>query len=196
MVRAYFNESAARWDEASSETDGAKLATMASRLAIAPGALVLDVGAGTGRFLPFLLKSVGAGGRVVALDFAEEMLQQARRKDLGGDISYVCADVGSIPLRDGVFDAVVCYSSLPHFPDKPRALAEMGRVLKPGGRLYVCHTSGRESINGIHRRIPAVAGDLLPDECEMRRLLEAAGFVDVTVDDGGESYLASASKPG
>ena len=194
MIRAYFNQKAASWDGTSSERDTTKLERMAKRLDIKPGSTVLDVGTGTGAFIPFLLSEIGKGGRIVALDFAEKMLRRARAKGFNGNIDYLCADVTNIPLGNEIFDIIVCYSSFPHFQDKARALAEMKRVIKRGGRLLICHTSSRASINEIHRQIPAVENDIIPDEGEMQIILSTAGFIEIKIDDG-ESYLASARKP-
>ncbi|MBA7483519.1 Ubiquinone/menaquinone biosynthesis C-methyltransferase UbiE [subsurface metagenome] len=194
MIRAYFNQKAASWDETSSERDTTKLARMAKRLDIKPGSIVLDVGTGTGVFIPFLLREIGKGGRIIALDFAEKMLRRARAKGFNGNIDYLCADVTNIPLGDEIFDIIVCYSSFPHFPDKSGALAEMSRVIKRGGRLLICHTSSRASINEIHRQIPVVESDIIPDEGEMRIILLRAGFIEIKINDS-ESYLASARKP-
>jgi len=194
MIRAYFNQKAASWDETSSERDTTKLERMAKRLDIKPGSIVLDVGTGTGVFIPFLLREIGEGGRIIVLDFAEKMLRRARAKGLNGNIDYLCADVTSIPLGNEIFDIIVCYSSFPHFQDKSRALAEMKRVIKGGGRLLICHTSSRASINAIHRQIPAVENDIIPDEGEMQIILLRAGFIEIKINDS-ESYLASARKP-
>ena len=193
MIRAYFNQKAAIWDETVAEKDTAKLDRMAKRLKIKPGSIVLDVGTGTGVFIPFLLREIGRGGRIVALDIAERMLGRAQAKGFNGNIDYLCADVTNIPLRNEIFDIIVCYSSFPHFQDKSRALAEMSRVIKRGGGLLICHTSSRDKINEIHRQIPAVENDILPDEGEMQSLLSSTGFVDIKIDDS-ESYLASARK--
>ncbi|GAI08435.1 unnamed protein product, partial [marine sediment metagenome] len=84
MIKAYFNQRAARWDETSSERDMTKLKRMAKRLDIKPGSIVLDVGTGTGVFSPFLLSGIGEGGRIIALDFAEKMLGRARAKGFNG----------------------------------------------------------------------------------------------------------------
>ncbi len=194
MIRAHFNQKAARWDETSSERDVTRLERMAKRLDIKPGSIVLDVGTGTGVFSPFLLREIGEGGRIIALDFAEKMLGRARAKGFNGNIDYLCADVINIPLGNEIFDIIVCYSSFPHFQDKSRALAEMKRVIKSGGRLLICHTSTRASINEIHRQIPAVENDIIPDEVEMQEMLSMAGFIEIKIDDS-ESYLASARKP-
>ena len=195
MLRAYFNERAVIWDETVSEKDTTKLERMAKRLNIRPGSTVLDVGTGTGVFIPYLLGRIGKNGQIVALDIAEEMLKKARAKGFNGNIDYLQADVTDIPLRDKIFDVIVCHSSFPHFQDKPRALAEMNRVIKSGGRLLICHTSSRASINEIHRQIPTVKNDTIPDKDEMQLLLSAAGFTEIEVYDNSDSYLASARKP-
>jgi len=195
VIKAYFNQRAASWDETVAERDTSKLEQMAKRLNIKPGSTLLDVGTGTGVFLPFLLSKIGSGGHIVALDFAEEMLKKAMAKGFNGNIDYLCADITNIPLDDEIFDTVVCYSSFPHLQDKSRALAEINRAIKSGGKLFICHTSSRATINQIHRNIPAVQNDTIPDEDEVQMLLSMAGFTEISIDDTSESYLASARKP-
>jgi len=196
MSRTYFNQRAVIWDESVSERDTTKLERMVKRLNIAPGSAVLDVGAGTGVFIPFLLSEVGRDGRIVALDFAKEMLRRASAKGFNGNIEFLCADVTNVPLADEIFDVVVCYSSFPHFQDKHAALAEMNRVIKCGGKLLICHTASRTKINGIHGQIPALANDVVPEDAEMLMMLSEAGFSDIEIKDDRESYLCSARKPG
>lgn len=195
MIKEYFNQRAAIWDEEVSEKDVTKLERMARRLDIKSGSIVLDVGTGTGVFLPFLLSRVGDSGQIVAIDFAEEMLKIARAKRFNGNVCYLCADVGDIPRDNETFDSVVCYSSFPHFQDKLRALAEIFRVTRSGGRLFICHTSNRDEINEIHRQIPVVQNDIIPDADEMHGLLSVAGFIDIKIEDDEESYFSSARKP-
>ena len=195
MIRTYFNQRATVWDETAAENDEAKLRLMAERLNVRPGASVLDVGTGTGVFTPFLLTKVGSNGQIVALDVAEEMLRRARAKGFNGVVAYLNADVVNIPLPDESFDAVVCYSSFPHFQDKPKALGEIYRVTKRGGNLFICHTSSRDNINEIHSSIPEVENDLIPDADEMQIMLAKTGFVDIRIEDYRENYLCCARKP-
>ena len=195
MIRAYFNQKAAAWDETIAEKDTTKLKSMADRLNLKPGSTVLDVGTGTGVFLPFILEKIGSNSRIVALDVADEMLLRAKAKGFNGNICYLCADIMDIPLDGAIFDAVVCYSSFPHFRDKPKAFAEMYRVLKSGGRLSICHTSSRAQINEVHHHIIVVQNDTIPEKDEMLSLLSQAGFTEIQIEDEGESYLASAVKP-
>ncbi len=195
MIRTYFNQRAAIWDEAVAEKDITKLEQMAQRLDIEPGSTVLDVGTGTGVFVPFILGRIGENGRLVCLDFAQEMLKRARGKGFKRNVDYVCADIANSSLNEETFDAVVCYSSFPHFQNKSKALSEMYCVLKKGGGLFICHTSSRATINGIHRQIPEVHNDLIPGEDEMHQMLSEAGFTDINIWDNSDSYLASARKP-
>jgi len=195
MLREYFNSRAEIWDENIAEKDTNKLTQMAERIELKPESVVLDVGTGTGVFLPYLLKNIGENGKIVALDLAEEMLAKARAKYPGEHVEFLHADIMEIPIYDEMFDSVVCYSSFPHFRDKHKALTEMKRVMKFGGRMYICHTSSRDHINGIHATLPGMENDLLPAPDDMRILIANAGFTFVTIEEDSESYLAVGEKP-
>lgn len=195
MSKEFFNSRAAIWDEKVAEKDDAKLKAMAALLDIKPGASVLDVGTGTGVFVPYLLQKIGREGGLVCLDFSEEMLKISRAKGFKGNITYLCADIENSHLAAESFDAAVAYSVFPHFQNKLKALREIYRLLKKGGKLFICHTSSRHFINEIHRRQPEVHDHLLPENEEMRRLLSEAGFEDISVRDGESDYMASARKP-
>ena len=194
MTKAYFNQQAHIWDEKIAEKDTAKLERIVSCLIIESGATVLDIGTGTGIFLPYLLSRVGTAGKIIAIDHAEKMLLKAKAKRCEENIDFLCADVMAIPMVDEICDVVVCYSSLPHFPDKLKAMREMKRILKKGGRVFICHSSGRAHINSIHRQIPTVQNDLLPDAIEMTTILTNAGFTEIIVEDKADSYFACGMK--
>jgi ubiquinone/menaquinone biosynthesis C-methylase UbiE len=196
MSRAFFNSRADTWDEKVAEKDASRLEAMLARLDISHGASVLDVGTGTGVFVPYLLKKIGRDGNLVCLDFSEEMLKIARSKEFTGNIQYLCADIVNNRLADESFDAVVCYSVFPHFTDKPKALREINRLLKKNSKLFICHTSGRQAINEVHRSTPEVCDHIFPENDETRRMLLEAGFTDIDIRDGKEDYLVSARKSG
>lgn len=196
MSKEFFNSRAAGWDENTTEKDVSRLEAMLTRLEIRLGSTVLDVGTGTGVFVPFLLKKIGRDGKLVCLDFAEKMLDIARSKGFKGNITYLCDDIENSCLTDDSFDTVVCYSVFPHFNNKLKALAEIFRLLKKGGRLYICHTSSRQEINMIHRSLPEVCLHLLPENDATHRVLSRAGFEDISICDGQDDYLVSARKPG
>ena len=195
MSRKFFNENAVGWDETRSEKNVHKLENLAAALALKPGMTVLDVGSGTGVFLPHILRFIGNSGRVIAFDYAEKMLAVSKSKRRIDNVSYLCGDVTSLPLDDDSCDIVVCYSSFPHFPDKIKALMEIKRVLHSNGSVFVCHTSGRAQINTIHGKVPVLQNHQLPDAIEMEQLFCGAGFAEITVMETIESYFASGKKP-
>jgi ubiquinone/menaquinone biosynthesis C-methylase UbiE len=194
MSKKYFNFRASIWDEQIAEKDAGRLKAMIARLDIRAGANVLDVGTGTGVFVPFLLEKIGRKGKLVCLDYAEEMLKVAQAKGFQGNLTFLCADIMQSGLADESFNAVVCYSVFPHFHDKPGALREIYRLLKTGGRLFICHTSSRREINEIHRALAEVCNHLIPENEDMRKMLSGGGFKDITIDDGKDSYLVTAAK--
>jgi ubiquinone/menaquinone biosynthesis C-methylase UbiE len=194
MIRSYFNGMAAVWDENIAEKDTDKLNSMVDRLHIKQGSSILDLGSGTGVFIPYLIDRIGETGSLVALDFAEKMLICCKTKHCNRDIDYLHADVMFLPLGRQSFDAIVCYSCFPHFSDKVKALSEMYRVLKKKGHVHICHTSSRDQINTIHRGIPAVSNDLIPGQDEMRLIMASAGFSYIEIHDSSDSYLASGVK--
>lgn len=98
-------------------------------LGAVPGATVVDLGAGTGKFTPYL---VGTGARVVAVEPVDAM--RARLSAAWPDVDARAGTAESIPLPDALADAVVCAQSF-HWFATPTALAEIRRVLKPAGRL-------------------------------------------------------------
>jgi ubiquinone/menaquinone biosynthesis C-methylase UbiE len=194
MTSSYFNSKGDIWDTKIAEKDTNKLANMANNLDLRPGSTILDVGTGTGVFVPFLLEKIGIKGKLVCLDSAEKMLEIARYKIFQGNIEYICSNITNTKFCDEVFDAVVCYSSFPHFNDKLQALKEMRRVLKKGGRLFICHTSSRSAINKIHQQVPELTKDLIPDNEDMLFLLSSAGFCQIEVRDETSWYLAKAER--
>ena len=156
---------------------------------------MLDVGSGTGILSSLLQQVLGKEGEIVALDFAEEMLRRARNKGLQGSICQIQADVHALPLKDTSFDFVICHASFPHFADKPRALAEIARVLRVGGRVAISHTDSRERINELHKNIgEPVERDFIPEEEEMKKLMLGAGLEGILIENNPNYYLAMASK--
>jgi SAM-dependent methyltransferase len=103
-----------------------------------PGACILELGCGPGDLWLMNRERIPAGWRVVLSDFSAGMLDQAR-VNLSGDegpFEFEVIDAQSIPYPAETFDAVIANFMLYHVPDKAKALAEIRRVLKPGGRLY------------------------------------------------------------
>jgi ubiquinone/menaquinone biosynthesis C-methylase UbiE len=102
---------------------------------VAPGQQVLDVGCGTGVAARASADVVGDNGSVVGVDLNPAMLEVAAR--LRPDIQWRQGDAADLPFESSRFDAVLCQSALFFFPDARGAVAEMARVLRPGGVLAV-----------------------------------------------------------
>ena len=100
------------------------------QLALAPGARILDLGCGTGANLEVLSRY----GDAMGADFSQAALAFCRRRALP---RLVLGDGQRMPVRDGSFDLVASMDSLEHIPDDNAALAEMFRMLKPGGKLLI-----------------------------------------------------------
>ncbi|MEC5169489.1 bifunctional demethylmenaquinone methyltransferase/2-methoxy-6-polyprenyl-1,4-benzoquinol methylase UbiE [Glaciihabitans sp. GrIS 2.15] len=112
-----------------------RIATTRAVAAVA-GERILDIAAGTGTSSAALAKS---GADVVAADFSPGMIEVGRQKH--PSISFVVADATDLPFADGEFDAVTASFGLRNVENPKKALAEMYRVLKPGGRLVICEFS-------------------------------------------------------
>jgi ubiquinone/menaquinone biosynthesis C-methylase UbiE len=105
---------------------------------LAPGMSVLDLACGTGEPALSLAKAVTAQGRVVATDMVPEMLEAARQNAAAlaiDNLEFRLADAEALPFSVGEFDRVTCRFGIMFFPDIPKAMAEIQRVLKPGGRI-------------------------------------------------------------
>jgi len=101
-----------------------------------PGERILDIAAGTGTSSVALAKT---GARVVAVDFSPGMVAEGRRKH--PELEFIEANAEKLPFVDNEFDAVTISFGLRNINDPRAALAEMYRVLKPGGRLVICEFS-------------------------------------------------------
>jgi ubiquinone/menaquinone biosynthesis C-methylase UbiE len=106
-------------------------------LAVQEGDHVLDVGCGTGEDVRTLAQYVGARGRVVGLDYSETMIAEARKRSAGLDlpVEYHSGDAQRLDFPDDTFDGCRVERVLIHLEDPCRALAEMVRVARPGGRV-------------------------------------------------------------
>jgi len=111
-----------------------------ARAAIAPGERVLDVACGTGLVTFAAARACGESGSVIGVDLSEQMIVTARRsaeRDGITNVEFARMDAERLAFPDASFDVVLCALGLMYVPHPERALQEMRRVLRPGGRLGV-----------------------------------------------------------
>jgi len=142
-----------------------------------PGPLALEVGCGRGVGSELILERFGAE-RVDAIDLDPQMVALAQRRlaRFGAAVHVAVGDVCELPAPDAHYDAVFDFGIIHHVPDWRAALAEIHRVLKPGGRFYAEEIFGRTLANPAVRRLLEHPRD---DRFELRDFcdaLAAAGF--------------------
>lgn len=169
---------------------------------IRSGEQVLDLAAGTGDLTRLLARRVGPTGQVVMSDINRSMLEQGRDRllDQGitAGIELLQANAEQLPLADNHFDCVIIGFGLRNVTDKQAALAEMHRVLKPGGRALILEFSKplaalQKPYDTYSFKILPALGKLIardgdsyrylaesirmhPDQQTLRRMMEEAGF--------------------
>jgi SAM-dependent methyltransferase len=133
-----------------------------------PGGSVLEVGCGPGRLAVALAERSLA---VTGLDLDPAMIERARsnagRASLPGELvpRFILGDVASLPFADASFDVVVSTLSMHHWDDATAGLAEIGRVLRPGGRALVWDL--RAGVVPLHRDVPDPVGIERPPSLEL-----------------------------
>ena len=113
-----------------------------AHLGLGPGDRLIDVGCGLGEAALRLAEDLGDGGEVVGIDASESMLRVARSNAAAAPcrVRFTVGDAGSIDEPDGSFDAARCERTLQWLADPPAAVAEMVRVVRPGGRVSLIDT--------------------------------------------------------
>ena len=113
-------------------------ATM-KKLSLPENAHVLDVACGTGALTREIARNLPGRGQITGTDLNKTMIDVAREKqpDTPHQMNWLAADVSDLPFDDATFDIAFVQQGLQFFPDKPAALSEIARVVKPGGQLYL-----------------------------------------------------------
>lgn len=169
-----------------------------------PGERVLDVACGTGVITRAAAEQVGSTGTVTGVDLSPDMIAVAKETPAAGaPIDWQLADAEDLPLPDGAYDVALCQMGLMFMQDKPAALAELHRVLAPGGRVVI-NTPGRIQpqfaaleqaiVDNLGAELGAFVSAVfsMHDPDQVAALLRDAGFQDA----GAAEYTALVTLPG
>ena len=188
---------------------------VAKQVAAKSGQVILDLAAGTGSSS---IAFTGPGIRVVAADFSKGMLEEGKKRH--PELEFVFADAMNMPFKEAEFDAVTISFGLRNVVDTKKALAEMFRVLKPGGKLVICEfsTIPNKALHSLYRLylrkvLPTISGlisktpeaysylaesiDAWPKQQELASLIEGVGFESVVFRNQTLGIVAihTATKP-
>lgn len=182
----------ARWQAFDAEEHG-KVDAFVHRWRIKPGDRVLEPGCGAGRLTEVLAALTGPAGCVVAFDASPGFMRLAARRNLVSHVILHTARAEALPLAPGSFNHVVCFNVFPHLRPLAQTACRFAAALRPGGVFWIAHTGSRTFVNAVHREGPPAFHDhLLPAPGKLRRLLRAAGFGEIEIEDGAGHFLARA----
>jgi ubiquinone/menaquinone biosynthesis C-methylase UbiE len=114
----------------------ARIVADVAALHLPPGARILDAGTGPGR-LPIEIARACPDLHVEAVDLSPEMIKHARHQPGADQVTFTAADVAGLPFEDATFDLVVSSISQHHWASPEKAVRELHRILRPGGRLWI-----------------------------------------------------------
>ncbi|MFI9550586.1 methyltransferase domain-containing protein [Nonomuraea endophytica] len=123
---------------------------------LSAGDVVVDLGCGTGIDVLLAARQVGRSGRAVGVDMTPGLVELARgyaRQAGTGNVTFHCARIEQLPLPDRCADVVLANGTLSLSPDKPAALTQAARVLRPGGRLTLTDFILRDGLDAEQRRV-------------------------------------------
>jgi arsenite methyltransferase len=160
------------------------------RLNLKPGERVVDIGCGPGFLCESMAATVGPAGRVVGIDISEDLIRFATESKTSDTIDYRIGDATALSVETAQFDLAVSTQVLEYVTDADAALAEMFRVLRPGGRAFtvdtdfdswIWHAADRERMARIMRAWEQHCADSRLPRTLIPRL-RAAGFTIVAVE--------------
>jgi ubiquinone/menaquinone biosynthesis C-methylase UbiE len=174
------------------------------RLAVQPGATVLDVGCGTGASAIPAAVQIGPKGKVIAVDLADRLLEIARHKAAAqglNNIEFRLGDMENLGYPDEFFDAVICVFAIFFVPDVAKQIRELWRMVRPNGQLAITTWGPRvwepgsigwcSVVKELRPDLHASFNpwDRIADPAALRKLLSEAGIAEAAIvaEDGSQA---------
>jgi SAM-dependent methyltransferase len=162
-------------------------------LNIPTGGVALDCGSGPGNVTAQLADAAGQDGLALGIDISEPMLARAVEAQQASNLGFLRADAQRLPLRDETVDAATSLAVLQLIPNPAQTLAEIARVLKPGGRVAIMvPTAG--NIGSLFRLLPDGGANFFAED-ELADILEDLGLVGVRTKTVGTFQWVRARRP-
>lgn len=201
--KEFFNQRAKAWldnhykdpDTDRHDLHGERIRTIVSSLALGPESRVLDVGCGSGVLVPYLLEHLSAKGRLIEMDFSDEMIRENQKRHTDQRITFICCDAAQMACEAQSLDAVICFAAFPHFTDPELVLKRISRSLKPQGRLVIAHLMSSSQLAEHHHSHTPVSRDRLPEQETMSQWITQSGLIIETFKDEPGLYLLATVKP-
>lgn len=146
-IANFFDALADRWDELCDHAPE-KIHHILEQTSLQKGLRILDVGCGTGVLEQYLLTYAPA--HITGIDLSARMIAEAQKKYATPVVDFRCMDI--MDLQEEKFDYIIAYSVFPHFEHPDKIIRHLANLLVPGGELIICHSEGRENINGHHSK--------------------------------------------
>lgn len=188
-IKQFFNDRADNWDTHSIPVDE-KMKYILAKTNLSSEKTILDIACGTGVMEKFLLEKNPKS--ILAVDIAEKMIENARRKYIDDRITFKTCDV--LELENQKFDYIIVYNAFPHFLEPEKLLKKVNELLNENGSFVIAHGMGRKDLNDHHKRKASEISLGLASALEVGNMIHSHGFRIEFIEDRQEIYIIHAVK--
>ncbi|NMM61804.1 class I SAM-dependent methyltransferase [Clostridium sp. P21] len=191
--REFFNNIAEKWDSMCCHPEE-KVNHVFDKIKLEKGNYVLDIGSGTGIIIPYIEKEIGEGGKLVALDLSEKMIEVSKKKNDYKNLSFHVGDFNLYNPSEK-YDCIIAYSCYPHFNDREAFFKKANFLLKKYGKVVIAHIESRQKINSRHNDIEEhIHSNDLVEVNETSNVMKKFGFDTMYTEDNKEYYICIGKK--
>ena len=176
-IRDFFNIFASSWDnEPIAEKE--ILDSILDNGGIKENIDVLDVACGTGVLFPYYLERKVKS--ITAVDLSPEMVKIAKNKFPQADV--ICGDAENVSFSKQ-FDSVMIYNAFPHFPEPEKAIENLSKSLKSGGKFTIAHGMSKKDLDAVHQKSAGAVSNILPECEELAEMLKPYFDVGIMISN-------------